>query len=107
MRIANDEDELSEAFDIACREAQAAFGNPDLYFEKYIQQPRHIEFQILADNYGNIVHLGERECSIQKRYQKLIEESPSPLINPELRARMGDTAIQIADVVGYKNAGTM
>jgi acetyl-CoA carboxylase biotin carboxylase subunit len=107
MRIADNGDDLSEAFDIASGEAQAAFGNPDLYIEKYIQHPRHIEFQILADNFGNIVHLNERECSIQKRYQKLIEESPSPFINPDLRARMGETAIQIARVVGYKNAGTM
>jgi len=107
MRIADNEDELSEAFDIASAEARAAFGNPDLYIEKYIQHPRHIEFQILADNFGNIVHLYERECSIQKRYQKLIEESPSPLINPDLRARMGETAIQIARAVGYKNACTM
>jgi len=107
MRIANDQQELAEAFAIAAGEARAAFGNPDLYIEKYIEKPRHIEIQILADQSGNIVHLGERECSIQKRYQKLIEESPSPLVDADLRERMGAMAIRVARAIGYENAGTM
>ncbi|MBW2633554.1 MAG: acetyl-CoA carboxylase biotin carboxylase subunit, partial [Deltaproteobacteria bacterium] len=107
MRIANDQQELVEAFAIAAGEARAAFGNPDLYIEKYIEKPRHIEIQILADQSGNIVHLGERECSIQKRYQKLIEESPSPLVDADLRERMGAMAIRVARAIGYENAGTM
>ena len=105
MRIANDDQELADAFAIASGEARAAFGNPDLYIEKYIRKPRHIEIQILADNAGNMVHLGERECSIQKRYQKLIEESPSPFVDPDLRRRMGEAAIQVAKAFNYENAG--
>ena len=107
MRIANDDQELADAFAIASGEARAAFGNPDLYIEKYIRKPRHIEIQILADNAGNMVHLGERECSIQKRYQKLIEESPSPFVDSDLRRRMGDAAIQVAKSFHYQNAGTI
>lgn len=107
MRIANDDQELADAFAIASGEARAAFGNPDLYIEKYIRKPRHIEIQILADNAGNMVHLGERECSIQKRYQKLIEESPSPFVDPDLRRRMGEAAIQVAKAFNYENAGTI
>jgi len=107
MRIANDGSELSEAFAIAAGEARAAFGNPDLYIEKYIHKPRHIEIQILADRHGNVIHLGERECSIQKRYQKLIEESPSPFVDSDLRQRMGRTAVRVAQAIGYENAGTM
>ena len=107
MRIAKDQQELTEAFALASGEAKAAFGNADLYLEKYIETPRHIEIQILADQQGHMVHLGERECSIQKRYQKLIEESPSPMVDPELRERMGQTALDVAGIIGYQNAGTI
>jgi acetyl-CoA carboxylase biotin carboxylase subunit len=107
MRVAGDSEELSESLAIAAAEARAAFGNADLYIEKYIINPRHIEIQILADRHGNVIHLGERECSIQKRYQKLIEESPSPFVDPDLRQRMGRTAVRIARAIGYENAGTM
>lgn len=107
MRIANDAEELIQAFATAAGEAGAAFGNPDLYVEKYIEHPRHIEIQILADHHGNFVHLFERECSIQKRYQKLIEEAPSPFLSPELRSKMGAAAIQVARSLNYTNAGTM
>jgi len=107
MRIINDGSDLADGLRIASGEARAAFGNPDLYLEKYIKKPRHIEIQILGDNHGNYVHLGERECSIQKRYQKLIEESPSPFIDEILRKKMGDTAILAARAIGYRNAGTM
>lgn len=107
MRIAHNKEELAEAISIASGEARAAFGNPDLYLEKYIEKPRHIEIQILGDNFGNYVHLGERECSIQMRYQKLIEESPSPFVDEALRNKLGETAILIARSIGYTNAGTM
>ena len=107
MRIVGDEAELAEGLQVAGGEARAAFGNPDLYIEKYIENPRHIEIQILADKFGNCVHLGERECSIQKRYQKLIEESPSPFVDQSLRKTMGETALLVARSVGYTNAGTM
>lgn len=107
MRIANDEEELVGFMKIARGEALSAFGNPDLYIEKYIMEPRHIEFQILGDEFGNCVHLGERECSIQRRYQKLIEESPSPFLDEELREKMSQAAIAAARSVGYVNAGTV
>ena len=107
MRIAYDKDELADALAVASGEARAAFGNPDLYLEKYIQKPRHIEIQIIGDHFGNYIHLGERECSIQMRYQKLIEESPSPFVDDALRNKLGETAIQVARSVGYTNAGTM
>ena len=107
MRIAYDQNELADAVAVASGEARAAFGNPDLYLEKYIEMPRHIEIQILGDHFGNFVHLGERECSIQMRYQKLIEESPSPFVDEELRNNLGKTAIQVARLVGYTNAGTI
>lgn len=107
MRIAHDAIQLSEAFATASGEARAAFGNPDLYIEKYIEKPRHIELQILVDTHGNCIHLGERECSIQKRYQKLIEEAPSPFIDADLRAEMGAAAIRVARSLEYTNAGTM
>jgi acetyl-CoA carboxylase biotin carboxylase subunit len=107
MRIANDKNELADAFAVASGEARAACGNPDLYLEKYIQKPRHIEIQIIGDHFGNYIHLGERECSIQMRYQKLIEESPSPFVDDALRNKLGETAIQVARSVGYTNAGTM
>jgi acetyl-CoA carboxylase biotin carboxylase subunit len=107
MRIAYDKDELADAIAVASGEARAAFGNPDLYLEKYIEKPRHIEIQILGDHFGNYIHLGERECSIQMRYQKLIEESPSPFVDEVLRSKLGETAIQVARSIGYTNAGTM
>jgi acetyl-CoA carboxylase biotin carboxylase subunit len=107
MRIANDKDELADAFAVASGEARAACGNPDLYLEKYIEKPRHIEIQILGDHFGNYIHLGERECSIQMRYQKLIEESPSPFVDEALRNKLGETAIQVARSIEYTNAGTM
>jgi acetyl-CoA carboxylase biotin carboxylase subunit len=107
MRIAHNAKDLTEVFSIASGEADATFGNPDIYIEKYIVKPRHIEIQILGDQYGNYVYLGERECSIQKRYQKLIEESPSPCVDKDLREKMGAAAIEVARAIGYSNAGTM
>lgn len=107
IRICADEDVLREDFAIAKTEAGAAFGNEELYIEKYIEKPRHIEFQILADRNGNTAHLGERECTIQRRYQKLIEESPSPKLTADLRKIMGETAIRAAKAVKYFNAGTV
>jgi acetyl-CoA carboxylase biotin carboxylase subunit len=107
MRIVREVSELASAFKAAQTEAQAAFGVPDVYIEKYVEAPRHIEIQIMADSKGNIVHLGERECSIQRRHQKLIEESPSPVITEKLRRRMGRTAVEAAAAVQYTNAGTI
>jgi acetyl-CoA carboxylase biotin carboxylase subunit len=107
MRIAGNQPELIEAFSIASGEARAGFGNPDLYLEKYIEEPRHIEVQLIGDNHNNYVYLYERECSIQKRYQKLIEEAPSPLVDEKLRKQLGNTAILIARSIGYSNAGTI
>ena len=107
IRICTDEEMLREDFAIAKAEAAAAFGNEELYIEKFIDNPRHIEFQILADRSGNIAHLGERECTIQRRFQKLIEESPSPKLTTALRESMGETAIRAASAVKYFNAGTI
>ncbi len=107
MRIVKEESELTGSFHLAQAEARSAFNNDLVYLEKYIDEPHHIEFQILADVHGNLVHLGERDCSIQRRHQKLIEESPSPLLSDELRKRMGQTAIAAAKAVGYTNAGTI
>ena len=107
MRIAYDEEALLDGFAVASGEARAAFGDPNLYLEKYIEKPRHIEIQIMGDRFGNYVYLGERECSIQMRYQKLIEESPSPFVDVGLRQALGEAAIQVARSVGYSNAGTM
>jgi acetyl-CoA carboxylase biotin carboxylase subunit len=107
MRLVRSEEELERAFILASNEAEAAFGNPDLYIEKFIEQPRHIEIQVIADHYGRTIHLNERECSIQRRHQKLIEESPSPIMTPELRQAMGEAAIRAAQAVGYVNAGTV
>ncbi|MBN2568508.1 MAG: acetyl-CoA carboxylase biotin carboxylase subunit [Deltaproteobacteria bacterium] len=107
MRVAHNEIQLKEFLLMAKGEASAAFGNPDLYIERYITEPRHIEFQIIADEFGNYVHLGERECSVQKRYQKLIEESPSPVMDEQLREEMGNAAIEVMKAVGYFNAGTV
>ena len=107
MRIAHDRDALDSVFGVAAGEARAAFGDATLYLEKYITRPRHIEIQILADRQGRTVHLGERECSVQKRYQKLIEEAPSPVVDDALRQRMGAAATGIAEAIGYQNAGTI
>ena len=107
MRIVRSEEEIEKAFSTASSEAKASFNNGSLYMEKFIEKPRHIEIQILADTHGNIIHLGERECSIQRRHQKLIEESPSPAVSPELRKRMGDAAINGAREANYVNAGTI
>jgi acetyl-CoA carboxylase, biotin carboxylase subunit len=107
MRICWNEDDLQVAYDTARNEAERAFGNGDVYLEKYLERPRHIEFQVFGDSHGRIVHLGERECSIQRRHQKLIEESPSPIMSPGLRKRMGDAAIQLCRAVNYTNAGTI
>jgi acetyl-CoA carboxylase biotin carboxylase subunit len=107
MRIVYDKDQLADAFAVASGEARATCGNPDLYLEKYIEKPRHIEIQIIGDHFGNYIHLGERECSIQMRYQKLIEESPSPFVDEALRNQLGETAIQVARSIEYTNAGTM
>jgi len=107
MKIVHSEEYLEEAIESAKREAKSAFGNDSIFLEKYLDRPRHIEFQILADEHGNIVHLFERECSIQRRHQKIIEETPSPVMTPELRDRMGRAAVAAAKAVGYTNAGTI
>jgi acetyl-CoA carboxylase biotin carboxylase subunit len=107
MRVARDERELSGAYDTARAEAEKAFANSDVYLEKYLDAPRHIEFQIFGDTHGNIQHLGERECSIQRRHQKLIEEAPSAALTPELRRQMGAAAVAAAKAVNYTNAGTI
>jgi acetyl-CoA carboxylase biotin carboxylase subunit len=107
MRVARSREELVNAYHTARAEAEAAFKNSGVYIEKYIERPRHIEIQLLADNYGNVVHLGERECSVQRRHQKLIEESPSPAVSYELRQQMGEIAVRACQQVGYSNAGTI
>jgi acetyl-CoA carboxylase biotin carboxylase subunit len=107
MRIVSDEDGLVPALEAGKREAKSAFGDDSVYLEKYIEEPRHVEFQVLADNRGHTVHLFERECSIQRRHQKIVEETPSPALDPELRARMGETAVQAMRAAGYNNAGTV
>jgi acetyl-CoA carboxylase biotin carboxylase subunit len=107
MRIAHNEASLIQGFHAARTEAEKAFGNPCVYIEKYIENPRHIEFQILADEYGHIIHLGERDCSLQRRHQKLIEESPSPIMTPDIRKKMGNMALKAAKAVNYTNAGTI
>jgi acetyl-CoA carboxylase biotin carboxylase subunit len=107
MRVIAAASELPRAFAAAANEARAAFGDDRLYLEKFLERPRHIEIQVLADAHGNVVSLGERECSIQRRHQKLIEEAPSPAVTPELRRRMGDAAVAAARAVSYCNAGTI
>jgi acetyl-CoA carboxylase, biotin carboxylase subunit len=106
MRIVRSPDELAHLLRTATREAEAAFGNGDVYIEKYLENPRHIEFQIIGDHHGNLVHLGERECSIQRRHQKLIEEAPSPVITDKVRRKMGSLVVDAAKAVQYTNAGT-
>ena len=107
MRICHNDVRLVSAFLTAQREAEAAFGNPSVYIEKYIEEPRHVEFQILGDAHGHILHLGERDCTVQRRHQKLIEESPSPAMNKKLRKKMGELAVKCAKSIGYQNAGTI
>jgi acetyl-CoA carboxylase biotin carboxylase subunit len=107
MRVARDEDELKANLTAAKTEAAAAFGNDTVYLEKYLARPRHVEIQVLADSHGNAVYLFERDCSIQRRHQKLVEEAPSPALSPELRAEMGAAAIKLVRNVDYVNAGTV
>ena len=107
MRLVKTEEELPHLLQAAQGEAEAAFGNPGVYLEKYIECPRHIEFQILADSFGNVIHLGERDCSIQRRHQKLLEEAPSPFLTPALRSKMGDAAIKAAKSINYLGVGTV
>jgi len=107
IRIVRSRDEFAMAFETAKAEAKAAFGDDTMYVEKFVENPRHTEFQILADNYGNTIYLGERDCSIQRRNQKVIEEAPSPIMNEALRKEMGEVAVKAAKAVGYKNAGTI
>jgi len=107
LRVANNASEVRDAFETSTKEAQAAFGLSKVFLEKYIEQPHHIEFQILADNFGNIIHLGERDCSIQRRHQKLVEISPSLILDEDLRERMGAAAIKAARASDYTNAGTV
>jgi acetyl-CoA carboxylase biotin carboxylase subunit len=107
MRIIEEEDELPGAFDAARREAESAFGDDSVYLERYLGRPRHVEIQILGDAHGNVVHLGERECSIQRRHQKLVEEAPSPVLSPRERVAMGEAAVRAAAAVDYVGAGTV
>src|SRR5262249_54816056 len=107
MRVARDVDDFARSFQLARSEALSAFGNGDVYVEKYRSRPRHIEFQILGDQHGNVLHLGERDCSVQRRHQKLIEESPSPAVTDALRAKMGDAAVAGAKAIDYVGAGTI
>ncbi len=107
MRLVWKEEELESAFQQASQEAGAAFGNPGLYLEKYIQNPRHVEIQIVGDQFGNVCHLSERDCSIQRRHQKLVEECPSPVLTPEIREKMGEAAIKAAKYVNYEGVGTV
>jgi len=107
MRLARSPEEFERCFTTARSEAKAAFDDPDVYLERFVQDPRHVEIQVMADGHGNVVHLGERECSIQRRHQKLIEEAPSPAVTPEIRAAMGEAAVRGSEVIGYRNAGTV
>ena len=107
MRVAADPDDFVRSFQLARSEALSAFGNGDVYVEKYLARPRHIEFQIMGDRHGNVVHLGERDCSVQRRHQKLIEESPSPAVTPKMREEMGDAAVKGAKAIDYVGAGTI
>ena len=107
MRVIRAADELASSVETGKREAKSAFGDESVYLEKYIEKPRHVEFQVLADNFGNTIYLFERECSIQRRHQKIVEETPSTALNPELRAKMGETAVKVIQSAGYNNAGTV
>ena len=107
MKIVHSQAALPNAFATARAEAQSGFGNPEVYIERYCEKPRHVEIQILGDKHGNVIHLGERDCSIQRRHQKLIEEAPSTVVTPEIRQAMGDAAVRAATAVGYNSAGTV
>jgi acetyl-CoA carboxylase biotin carboxylase subunit len=107
MRLVRSPEELRSSFDAARSEAERAFGDGEVYMEKYLENPRHIEMQVLADERGNTVYLGERECSIQRRHQKVLEESPSPIVDEAMRKRMGEAAVRVARAAGYTNAGTV
>ncbi len=107
MRVARDADDFGRSFQLARSEALSAFGSGDVYVEKYLERPRHIEFQILGDQFGNVIHLGERDCSVQRRHQKLIEEAPSPAVTPALREAMGNAAVAGAKAINYVGAGTI
>ena len=107
MRLIHSEDEVEEAYNTARSESMSSFGDDTVYLEKFVEEPHHIEFQILGDNFGNAVHLFERECSIQRRNQKIVEETPSPFVTPELRQKMGEAAVAAAKAVHYKGAGTI
>ena len=107
MRIAHDAEQFGQLFSLAQNEALAAFGNGDVYVERYLERPRHVEFQVMGDTLGRVVHLGERDCSVQRRHQKLIEESPSPALTQPLRAKMGESAVALAAAIGYCGAGTI
>ncbi len=107
IRIVHDAAELVRAFEMARSEAEKSFKSGAVYVEKFLAKPRHVEIQVLADHHGHVVHLGERECSVQRRHQKIVEETPSPIVDPELRSRMGEAAVQAAREVGYRNAGTV
>jgi acetyl-CoA carboxylase, biotin carboxylase subunit len=106
MRVVHAEAALLNAIAVTQQEAQAAFGNPQVYMEKFLEKPRHIEFQVIADNFGNVVHLGERDCSMQRRHQKVMEEAPAPGITPKQRAKMGERVVEACKAVGYRSAGT-
>lgn len=107
MRVAHSEEEFTQSFQTAQKESQMAFGDDTMYIEHFMEEPRHIEFQILADSHGNVVHLGERDCSIQRNHQKMIEEAPSAALSPKLRKKMGEAAVKAAKAAGYVNAGTI
>lgn len=107
MRVAYSEEEFTQNFQTAQKESQMAFGDDTMYIEHFMEEPRHIEFQILADSYGNVVHLGERDCSIQRNHQKMIEEAPSAALSSKLRKKMGEAAVKAAKAAGYVNAGTI
>jgi acetyl-CoA carboxylase biotin carboxylase subunit len=107
MRIINNESEFKKAWDDAKRESSASFGNDGLYLEKFVEEPRHIEIQVVGDQYGKVCHLSERDCSVQRRHQKLVEETPSPIVSQELRERMGEAAIKGASAIKYEGAGTI
>ena len=107
MRVVREPSKLKESVEAAMRESLSAFGSDEVYLEKYIEEPRHVEFQVAADQYGNAIHIFERECSIQRRHQKIIEETPSPVMDPDLRKKMGDTAVKVIKAANYDNVGTV
>lgn len=107
MRVVESEEKFKQAFETCRNEASTVFGNPDVYIEKFVENPRHIEIQILGDQHGNVIHLGERECSLQRRHQKMLEEAPSPIATPELRERMGAAAVKAGKAINYEGAGTI